>query len=57
MCPNKINLVFKTDSFIKLEKTSSGNLVQLFVSEKAISTGQDGRRLISSISTDAGSMT
>lgn len=57
MCPNKINLVFKTDSFIKLEKTSSGNLVQLFVSEKAISTGQDGIRLISSISTDAGSMT
>ena len=56
MYANKINLIFNTDSFIKLKKTSSGNLVQLFVPEKATFKGQEGKRLTSTISTDAESM-
>lgn len=48
MYANRINLIFKIDSSIKLKKTSSGNLVQLWVSEKVICTGQEGKRLIPS---------
>ena len=48
MYANRINLIFKIDSSIKLKKTSSGNLVQLWVSEKVICTGQEGKQLIPS---------
>lgn len=57
MYANKINLIFKSDSFMKLKQTSSGNGVLLFVSERATFTGQDGERLMSNISLDADSMT
>lgn len=54
MYANKINLIFKNWLFHKVEKASSSNVVQLFVSEKATTPGRDGKGLIWIISTDAG---
>lgn len=46
MYANKINLIFKNWLFHKVEKASSSNGVQLFVSEKATTPGRDGKGLI-----------
>lgn len=54
MYANKINLIFKNWLFHKVEKASSSNVVQLFVSEKATTPGRDGKGLLWIISTDAG---